>query len=122
MQQPEALKMAVREIARLVNFGWIDKLTMTPYSGFKPHVLSVIVRKYGTNFIMGNVQLLTTFPGHALSCIIVSFSLTLINSLKPGFSEKPGFLLRRSRFQQQELNFRQRKTLTIPLIYSKPIL
>ncbi|MDY0095721.1 MAG: hypothetical protein RBT80_23750 [Candidatus Vecturithrix sp.] len=68
MLQPEALKMAVREIARLVNFGWIDKLTDDALQRIQTACSLSHCPEIWDEFHYGNVQLLTRSREHALSC------------------------------------------------------
>ncbi|GAK55148.1 hypothetical protein U27_01979 [Candidatus Vecturithrix granuli] len=68
MLQPEALKMAVREIARLVNFGWIDKLTDDTLQRIQTACSIGHCPEVWDEFHYSNLQLLARSQKHALSC------------------------------------------------------
>lgn len=67
MVQPEALKMAVREIARLVDFGWIDTLTDDALQRIQTACLLGHCPEVWQNFHYGNADLLARSQQHLFS-------------------------------------------------------
>ena len=67
MVQPDTLKMAVREIARLVHFGWIDNLTDDTLQRIQTACLLGHCPEVWHEFHYENAQFLARSQKHLLS-------------------------------------------------------